>query len=395
MDECVNYTNYSCSFLNSTTIRIHLEKTSSMKKTITTLLTLFLCFSFTAQLTQHNITVGTVSRNYYKYLPVNYQASENLPLVFILHGLGGNGQQMTFGGFNLIADTARVIAIYPDGLTNGFGQTAWNNGTLASSSADDITFFNKMMDVMIATQNVNPARIYVTGFSMGGIMSHHLACKINNRIAAIGPMAGTMSTSDISTCVPSYKTPVIHLHGTADATVPYDGNALPSLSLVAETMNFWRGVHGCSATADSTRLPDTAMDGITVDRFVYNNCNPLGSVELWRLNGADHIYLYEPVNDITEAKEIWRFFNKWQHPSPAASLDKLEKKDFFIAPNPNNGRWKIQSEQGGLFDLYDLNGALLQTFEVTNGVTEVAINLASGVYLLKNQEGNTERLVIR
>ncbi len=370
-------------------------KIFEMRNIVTTSFSILLCFSLSAQLTQHTMSVGSATRNYYKYLPVNYQTSENLPLVFILHGLGGNAQQMTLAGFSAIADTARVIAIYPEGLMNGFGQTAWNNGTLVSSTADDVTFFNKMMDLMLSTQNVNPARIYVTGFSMGGIMSHHLACKINNRIAAIGPMAGTMSTSDISTCVPSYKTPVIHLHGTADATVPYDANPLPSLSLVPETMTFWRNVHGCMSTADSTRLPNTAMDGITVDRFIYNNCNPLGSVELWRFNGADHIYLYEPVNDITEAKEIWRFFNKWQHPSPAVGITTIEKNDFFIAPNPNNGRWKIQSEEEGTFYLYNMNGALLETFEVINGLNEFEIQLPSGVYILRNMNGQSERLVIR
>ncbi|MGJ8661231.1 MAG: alpha/beta hydrolase family esterase, partial [Bacteroidota bacterium] len=316
-----------------------------MKHTILFLfLSLFTISSF-GQLTTQTINIGGVTRNYYKYLPVGYQATENLPVVFILHGLGSNAFQMTQAGFSLIADTARIIAIYPDGLQNAGGQTAWNNGTLLSSSADDITFFNKMMDEMILNQNANPARIYVTGFSMGGIMTHHLACALNNRIAAIGPMAGTMSTPDINTCVPSYATPVIHLHGTADGTVPYNSGALPSLTLVPETMTFWRNVHGCSTAADSTRIPDTANDGITVDRFVYNTCNPLGSVELWRLNGADHVYLFQPNNDITEAVEIWKFFNKWQHPNPAtASLSELKKvKSFSVYPNPSNGKLHISS----------------------------------------------------
>ncbi len=368
-----------------------------MKQLFTVLIALVCSLSVNAQLTQHTMTVGSATRSYYKYLPANYQITENLPVVFILHGLGGNAQQMTLAGFAQISDTARIIAIYPDGLPNAFGQTAWNNGTLASSTADDITFFHKMMDKMILEQNAIPSRIYVTGFSMGGIMTHHLACAMNNRIAAIGPMAGTMSTSDISSCTPAYKTPVIHLHGTADGTVPYAGTALPSLSLVSETMTFWRNVHGCSSTADSTQMPNTAADGITVDRFVYDNCDPLTSVELWRFNGADHIYLYEPVNDITEAKEIWRFFLQWQHPNPAtASLENLvEENNFMISPNPSNGQFTIQSKENGELFLYGMDGTLISTIGIKIGANELNFNLNAGVYLLSDANGNSQRMVIR
>jgi polyhydroxybutyrate depolymerase len=368
-----------------------------MKQLYTSFLALLFTFSVSAQLTSHTIMVGSVSRNYYKYLPTGYQITENLPVVFILHGLGGNAQQMTLAGFAGIADTARIIAIYPDALPNGLGQTAWNNGTLASSNANDIGFFNVMMNKMILEQNANSSRIYVTGFSMGGIMSHHLACAMNNRIAAIGPMAGTMSTDDIATCVPAYKTPVIHLHGTSDMTVPYDGTPLPSLSLVAETMDFWRNVHGCAATADSSQLPNTASDGLTIDRFVYNNCTPLKSVELWRINGADHIYLYEPVNDITEAKEIWRFFLQWQHPNPAvASLESLvAENNFLISPNPSNGKVNVQSKENGVFNLYGLDGSLLQHVNIQIGANELSFNLVAGIYLLADENGNAQRLIIK
>jgi polyhydroxybutyrate depolymerase len=368
-----------------------------MKQYFTLLLFALLFGATQAQLTQHSITVGTTSRNYYKYLPTGYQPTEHLPVVFILHGLGGNAQQMTMAGFSLIADTARVIAIYPEGLPNSFAQNSWNNGTLLSSAANDISFFNKMMDEMILNQNANPARIYVTGFSMGGIMSHHLACALNNRIAAIGPMAGTMSTSDISTCVPTYKTPVIHLHGTADGTVPYNSGALPSLSLVHETMAFWRNVHGCAATADSTRIPDTAMDGLTVDRFVYNTCDPLGSVELWRINGADHIYLYQPVNDITEAVEVWKFFNKWQHPNPqVVGLTEIQKeKTFTVYPNPSEGNFVIELNKNSLLTLMDMQGKIVHHFDLKAGTEKIQVKLTPGIYFLQDQNGATQRMMIR
>lgn len=348
-----------------------------------------------AQLTPKTIQVGSVSRNYLEYLPTGLDPSTESPsLVFILHGIGGNNSQMVGAGFNNVADTARVIVYYPQGVTNSIGQTSWNNGTLLASTADDISFFNKIIDSAIFNYNVDPSRVYITGFSMGSIMSHHMACAMNDRFAAIGCMAGTMPTSDIQNCNPSYATPVIHLHGTADGTVPYDGAALPSLSLVQETMDFWTNVHGCGATYDSIGMPNLANDGITVDRFVYNNCNPTGSVELYRMNGADHIYLYQPVNDITEMIEIWWFLRKWSHPSPAAaSVNEFYENQFKMYPNPTENDLVIHSQKATSFEIYNINGARLISGNLSVGENLIDLaSIASGIYLVKI-DGRIMRLV--
>lgn len=336
-----------------------------------------------AQQSSHSITIGGITRNYIQYLPTGFQMSENLPVVFVLHGIGGTNSSMVGAGFNQIADTARFIVIYPNGLSNPYNQSSWNNGTLLASTANDIGFFNQVMDSMILGKNADPARIYMTGFSMGSIMSHHMACLLNNRIAAIGAMAGTMATSDISSCVPAYKTPVIHLHGDADGTVPYAGTALPSLSLVAQTIDFWKGVHGCANTYDSIRLPDNApADNITVDRFVYNTCDPSGSLELWRLNNADHQFLYEPLNDITESKEVWRFFLRFQHSNPAtAGTTELEAAVFNVYPNPANDFITIElSEKVDEFLILDLSGRIVLR---SNTPTLDIRELKSGQYFVK------------
>lgn len=339
-----------------------------------------------AQLTNETISINGVTRSYKLYIPAGFNAQTESPdMIIILHGLGGTSGDMVSTGFNNIADTARVIAVYPQAVNNSFGMAGWNNGTLLGSTADDIGFMHELINRGLTDFNVNPARVYATGFSMGSIMSHHMACSMNQRIAAIGAMAGTMPTSDITSCVPTYKTPVIHLHGTADGTVPYNGSALPSLSLVPETINFWRGVHGCAATADSTRLPDTGTDTITVDRFVYDNCNPVTSLELWRFNGADHVYLYKPVNDIDEMIEVWLFLRKWNHSDPS-TLDVQESSEnlFQISPNPSNGIVRVTSNSSGTVKLIDLNGALVAEQQVSSGVSQLDFtSVKKGIYLIQ------------
>lgn len=338
-------------------------------------------FISTAQQTVQNVTIGTANRTYIQYLPTGFQESENMPVVVVLHGIGGNGASMVPTGFNQIADTARFIAIYPTGLLNGWGQTSWNNGTLLASTANDIGLFNYILDDLILNKNADPTRIYFTGFSMGSIMCHHMACQLNSRIAAIGAMAGTIATANITSCSPTYATPVIHLHGTADATVPYDASPLPSLSLVPETIDFWRNVHGCDATYDSIRMPDTANDGITVDRFIYDNCSQAGALELWRLNNADHIFLYEPAHDITESMEVWRFFLRFQHPSPASA--QLSQLDYAVAklyPNPSQDFITIETlAEVKEFRIVDLMG---RTLIVTDKSTIDIETLQSGRYFV-------------
>lgn len=360
-----------------------------MKSNYTNLILLIIVFTSSlsfGQLTNQSIQVGAEARTYKRYLPAGLNpASEQVSLVFVLHGLGGNSSQLTGIGLNTIADTARIIAIYPQGINNSFGQAAWNNGVGNQNNADDIGLFNQLIDSMIINYNVDPSRVYFTGLSMGSIMSYTMACELNNRVAAIGCMSGPMSTEDLNNCNPTHPTPVIHIHGTADGTTPYDSGAVPTLSLVPETMAFWRNVHACNSTADSLRIADTASDGLTVDRFRYDNCSPTNSVELWRINGGGHTYFYQPVNDINEILEIWKFFSRYSHPNPSlVGLDEKNAPTLTISPNPSEGLFMIESSRETGYSIYTSQGRLVQQGDFQSGMNSVNLSgEKSGVYLMR------------
>lgn len=328
-----------------------------------------------AQFSNHTLPVGSLTRSYRQYLPsgFNPQTEQGLPLIIAFHGIGDNMTNFSNVGFDNIADTARFIVVYPQGTTNFIGQNAWNNGTLLSSSSDDIAFMNQLMDSMIVNYHVNPAKIYACGFSMGGIMSHHLVCALPNRIAAIASVAGTMSSSDITSCNPGRPVPVLHFHGTADATVPYDTNALPSLSLVPETMEFWQNNNGCGDSSVNA-LPDlVASDSITVDQIVYNTCG--APLEHWRENGAAHQWLYRPVNDIDATTEIWLFFRDKIHPSPS-QLSITENASSEISVQVQQQQLIVSSSSPILhIRIMDLLGRVTEDHEV-GGVSALSLPLS-------------------
>lgn len=354
------------------------------------------CFG---QQTNKSILINGVTRNYIEYKPAGLNPNLAHPLVIVLHGLGGNSQQMTQIGFNAIADTADFVVLYAQGLLNTYNQASWNNGTGLSSNAEDDLFFTRLIDLYLISGWVDPSRVYVTGFSMGSIMSHHLALALNSKIAAIGAMAGPLSTVDSQRPYPSYPTPVIHLHGTEDGTVPYDQNPLPTLTLVPETMNYWRNAHGCSNATDSVRIADVQNDGITIDQFTYLGCTQNAAVELWRLNGADHIYLYEPIHDITESKVIWQFFSRFQHPSPAspsaATLPESQVEPLWTAINPaENSTLFIHSQAEMEIFIYQSDGDLVASYHLKKGKNSIDFPFSSGLYFVSDGTHPARKLVV-
>src|SRR5439155_12228136 len=108
-------------------------------------------------------------------------------------------------------------------------------------------------------------RVYVTGISNGAMMAYRLACQLPGRLAAIGPVAGTMTTE----CGPATPTSVLHIHGLADQNVPFDGgagskgvakDARPS---VPSVIAYWRRIDGCGQAQVSQQGPvhTEAADG--------------------------------------------------------------------------------------------------------------------------------------
>ncbi len=160
-------------------------------------------------------------RSYTLHVPTGLDAGRPLAMVLAFHGgLGTAAYMPALTGFSRTADREGFLVAYP----NGSGALedrlfTWNGGTCCGYSSrenvDDVGFVRAVIDDIAAHFPLDPRRIYATGISNGGILSYRLACELSDRIAAIGPVAGTQNFPG---CAPSAPVAVVHFHGTADQT---------------------------------------------------------------------------------------------------------------------------------------------------------------------------------
>jgi polyhydroxybutyrate depolymerase len=105
----------------------------------------------------------------------------------------------------------------------------------------------------------------------------------------------------------------MHIHGTEDPLVPYDGRP-PFLSIAAQ-LEYWVDYNSCSPTPSITQLPDVNPDnGITVEHVVYGGCDSNVRVEHLKIIGGTHAWpriLGEVGNDVDASEEIWNFLSRY------------------------------------------------------------------------------------
>lgn len=187
-----------------------------------------------------------------------------LPLVLVLHGGGGNAanaEDMT--GFTAKAAKEGFIVVYPEGSSRFRGKLlTWNAGHCCGYAmqrrVNDVAFINALLDRLIQDYPVDPKRIYATGISNGGMMSHRLGIELSGRFAAIAPVVATLFGDEK---LPPQPVSALMLNGMLDQSVPYQGGApggrfpdawdgtaaKPAQAQAA----FWARANGCSSAPDT------------------------------------------------------------------------------------------------------------------------------------------------
>ncbi len=229
-----------------------------------------------------SIKSNTIFRKYRLYVPNSY-TGQAVPLVFNLHGYTSNAsQQQLYSNFMPIADTAKFIIIIPEG-TAPTGPQYWNAGF--GPGANDVLFMNDLIDSLDLNYNIDLNSVYSCGMSNGGIMSYYLACNLPNRFAAIASVTGSM-INPWFTCAPNRPFPIMEIHGTNDATVPYNGDA--TFANIDTVIKKWSVHNNCNPTSTIYNVPDiNTTDGATAINYKYTGGTNGAEVELYKvINGA-------------------------------------------------------------------------------------------------------------
>jgi polyhydroxybutyrate depolymerase len=367
-----------------------------MKKTFFTFYFLLIAVICTAQ--TYSFTYQGQSRNYIVHLPTGFTQGQHLPLVFNFHGYTSNAsQQESYTQFDAVADTAKFIVVYPNGISN-----AWNAGIGLDPTIDDVGFVSVLIDTLHKNFGIDLCRVYATGFSNGGFLCHRLACELSDRFAAIASVSGTIGTSTSTfICNPSRIVPVMHIHGTSDATVSYTGTTYATS--VDSTIHFWVDRDICPATVDSTNLPNTnTSDGSTVTKFHYGLCQDSSEVILLKIYGGSHswpgaIGLSGTNMDIKASGVIWTFFRNHHLPCAITSIDNLSSNEepITILQNPINEKitLKINSSRISQVTMYTILGSKIFETKNMNGFDKSFYEINSsdfpnGTYLLNIKTDN-------
>lgn len=377
-----------------------------MKKHLLSLTFISTLFIAQAQTTiVDSIMSGGIYRTYRLYVPTIYTGATPRPLILNLHGYTSNAlQQQQYSNFKPIADTANFLMVYPQGTKDGSGQPYWNAG-FSPTQVNDIAFLSALIDSLDLTYNINLNRVYCTGMSNGGFMSHTLACELSNRITAIASVTGGIFTSQYGTkCHPTRPIPVMQIHGTADATVPYAGNMSQGMMPIDSVVKYWVTKNGCNPTATFSNVPNTnTADGCTAEHYQYNGGNLGSTVELFKIIGGTHSWPGFPFGgsgtnmDINASKEIWRFFNKYT----LSSLTGVNERDAFskvltVYPNPANSvlNFSIDNISNSItsIEITDVLGkVVLSEVTKTNSVSLEKINKGIYFIMVKTESGTVAK----
>lgn len=161
-----------------------------------------------------------VMRNYILYVPDSYTGDKPVPLVVYFHPLLTNAATAEgSSGFVELARKEGFIVAFPDAQESA----AWNVGPCCTQSrdVDDVGFARAVVAQVQSKYCVDAKRVYAAGFSMGGGMSHYVACEAADVFAAAAP--GAFDLLAENTCAPARPITVISFRSQSDTIVPYAG----------------------------------------------------------------------------------------------------------------------------------------------------------------------------
>ena len=234
-----------------------------------------------------NLNVNGANRNMLVYAPSGIE--KNRPLIIQMHGYNQDAAyQKNAAKWEPVADTGRFVVVFP----NGEGK-AWD-----ISGDKDLNFIKAIINEMNNKYGIDKKRVYVSGFSMGGMMSYHVANKLGDQIAAIAPVSGGGAPSS-----PKRAMPIMHTHGTSDDVVNYNSTV--------NTVKSWVSAQKCSSSSQKIKPYPSTKPGSAASLEIWSGCNDGVEVRLLTIDGKGHWYSMDEAASVNTSVEIWNFVKNY------------------------------------------------------------------------------------
>jgi polyhydroxybutyrate depolymerase len=279
--------------------------------------------SLAAEIKLQHLSVGGIEREYILSAPA---IPSPRPTVLVLHGTWQSGQiMMQTSGLEPLVEREGLVAVYPSGIA-----TQWNDGRAAAvmwgGPRDDVEFLRTLVAHLVRAGISDPQRVYVIGFSNGGMMALRMMCEATEVFAAVAVIGASLPAEVAPGCKPTRPTPTLLMNGTADPFVPFDGGQVVLRGGVVlstdQTVSFLRKTNGCADRAQVAELPDIDRnDDSSVIVTSWSHCSSTAPVVLYRIEGGGHripnpdagvsaldLVLGRMNHDFDAAEAIWSFF---------------------------------------------------------------------------------------
>jgi polyhydroxybutyrate depolymerase len=285
------------------------------------------------------INAGGLERHCLVHLPPLYDKAKPLPLVIMLHGMGGTAvNAVRETGWSAKADAESFIVAYPDASRPDATEPpnfksnpqAWNDGSgrfhAAERKIDDVGFIRTLIERLATDYGIDQRRVFVTGFSNGASMAFRVGAELSERVAALAPTAGACWTETLK---PTRGISLCYITGAADTLNPLEGG-VPKLAFggsekggvpkpaVSVTIQKWAKVLACPGMPnkdETTNGVRTCSYGPGRDgaEILFLTIDGLGHIWAGGENLAPEFMVGKPTDKLNATDVIWEFFKT--HPA--------------------------------------------------------------------------------
>lgn len=327
--------------------------------------------------TTWNIKVGSTTRNAIVYVPTGLSKPA---IVIQCHGMNQDAAyQQAQAKWEPIADTGKFLVVFPNGVNK-----AWD-----ISGTTDVEFMKAIIDTMVKVHGADRDRVYLSGFSMGGMFTYHAMNKLSDRIAAFAPCSGYPMGG--TTPASTRPVPILHIHGTTDDVVRYSG--------VEGVLSKWRTWNGCPTSPTTIKPYPAGKTGSMSARDLWSPCTKNGKtveVALITNTGKGHWYSMDQAGAVSSV-EIWNFSKRYSLAS-ATSVERPRVGGLSVVWS--EGRIRIEGAEGmDRVEVRDMAGHLVVVTSPgsSRSVSVRVGGMARGVYQVEGigpQGRRSARIVV-